>query len=89
MAAGSGHFHPRMGPGHLVHDCESVFREDGAHPDRSWTSRDRYGTLGLHAPPRLRWLLRLDALDPTLACVHLGLRPGSNLGGLARDAHGA
>ena len=89
VAAGPGHLRPRMGPCHLVHGRESVLREDGAHPDGPRTSRDRHGPLRLHAPPRLRGLLRLDALDATPACVDLGLRSGPNHGGLARDPHGA
>ena len=89
VAAGPGHLRPRLGPCHLVHGRESVLREDSAHPDGPRTSRDRHGTLRLHAPPRLRGLRGLDALDASPACVDLGLHPGPNLGGLACDPHGA
>ena len=47
------------------------------------------GPYGYNAPPRLRGLCGLDALDASPACVDLGLYPGSNLGGFARDPHGA
>ena len=89
VAAGPGHLRPRMDPCHLVHGRESVLREDGAHPDGPRTSRDRHGPLRLHAPPWLCGFLGLDALDAASARVDLGLRSGPNLGGLARDPHGA
>ena len=73
----------------LVHGRESVLREDGAHPDGPRASRNRHGTLRLRAPPWLRGLRGLDALDAAPAPVGLGLRPGPARGHRARDPNGA
>ena len=89
VAAWPGHLRPWMGPCHLVHGRESVLREDGAHPNGTWTSRDRFGTLRLYAPSWLRGLFGLDPLDAAPACVDRVLRPGPNRGGFARGPNGA